>query len=94
MSCLASWFIFELIGVGAAVDLREIQAFKNVSLQMMIDQTFIFHRIFFFKLHLIQVLTFNINGQVNGSGTLLALPASASTKNYRFHSFCFHNPGL
>ena len=36
---------------GAALDLREPQAFKNVSLQMMIDQTYIFRRIFFKKLH-------------------------------------------
>ena len=42
MSLLATGFIFELIGVGAAPDLSEPQAFKNVSLQMMFDQTFTF----------------------------------------------------
>ena len=47
--------------VGAASDLNEPQVFKNVSLQMMIDLTFTFRRIFFKKLHHIQVLTFDIN---------------------------------
>ena len=47
MSWLATWFTYELIGVGAAQDLREPQALKNVSLEMMIDQTYIFRRIFF-----------------------------------------------
>ena len=42
MSWLATLFIFALIGVGAAPDPREPQAFKNVFLQMMIDQTFTF----------------------------------------------------
>ena len=50
MSWLATWFIFELIGVGAAPD-RRPQAFKNVSLLIMIDQTFTFRRQFFKKLH-------------------------------------------
>ena len=50
MSWLATWFIFELIRVGAAPDLSEPQAFKNVSLQV-IDKTFIFRRIFYKKLH-------------------------------------------
>ena len=45
--------------VGAALDLSEPHAFKNPSLQMMIDQTFIFCRIILKKLHHIQVLTFN-----------------------------------
>ena len=47
MSWLAAWFIFELIGVGPAPDLSEPQVFKNVSLQIMIDQTFTFRRTFF-----------------------------------------------
>ena len=51
MSWFATWFIFELIGVGAAPDLSEAQALKNVSLQMMIDKTFTFRRIFYKKLH-------------------------------------------
>ena len=50
ISWLATWFIFELIGVGPALDLSEQQAFKNVSLQMMIGQTFTFQRIFFQKI--------------------------------------------
>ena len=50
MSWLATWFIFELIGVGAAPDLSEPQAFKNASLQMMIDKTLTFCRIFYKKL--------------------------------------------
>ena len=33
MSWLATWFIFELIRVGAVSDLSEPQAFKNVFLQ-------------------------------------------------------------
>ena len=36
MSWLSAWFIFELTRVGAVPDLSEPQAFKNVSLQMMI----------------------------------------------------------
>ena len=55
MSWLATWFIFELMGVGAAPDLSEPQAFKNVSLQMMIDQTFTCCRTLHKKLHHIQV---------------------------------------
>ena len=47
MSWLAIWFIFEFRGVGAAPDVCEPQAFKNVYLQMMIDQTFIFRRKFY-----------------------------------------------
>ena len=39
----------------AALDLSEPQAFKKVSLQMMIDKTFTFCRIFHKKLHHIQV---------------------------------------
>ena len=46
MSWLATWFIFKLIEVGAARNLREPQAFKNVSLQMMTNQTFTFWHIF------------------------------------------------
>ena len=46
MSWLATWFIFKLIGVGGCPDLNKPQAFKNVSLQMMIDETFTFCPIF------------------------------------------------
>ena len=42
-----TWFIFELIGVGKTPDLSETQAFKNVCLQMVTDETFTFLRIFF-----------------------------------------------
>ena len=88
MSWLATWFIFELIWVGAALDLSEPQAFKNVSLQMMIDQTIIFfRRTFFKKLHLIQFFTFDINGQ-SGSHTLLPLPqkfAASTTSTSTIH---------
>ena len=52
MSWLAKWFIF---GEGAAHDLSEPQAFKNVSLQMMIDKTYTFRRIFHKNLHRIRV---------------------------------------
>ena len=41
--------------MGAAADLSEPQAFRNVALQMMIDQTFTFCRIFHKKLLHIQV---------------------------------------
>ena len=51
MSWLATWFIFELIGLGAAMDLSEVQVFKNVSLQIMMDKTFTFRRIVHKKLH-------------------------------------------
>ena len=52
MSWLAiTWFIFELMGVGTALDLRKPQVFKNVSLKTMIDKTFTFRRIFKKKLH-------------------------------------------
>ena len=55
MSWLATWFIFELIVVWAAPDLNELQAFKNESLQMVIDKTFTFRRVFHKKFHHIQV---------------------------------------
>ena len=65
--------------VEVARDIRKPKAFKNVSLQMMIDQTFTFRRMLFKKLHHIQVLTFDVNVQSGrGSGTLLPLSASAS----------------
>ena len=54
-SWLATWFIFELIGVWASPDVSELQAFKNVSLQMVIDKTFTFCRTFHKKLRRIQV---------------------------------------
>ena len=61
--------------MGSFQDLSEPQAFKNVSLQMMIDKIFYFRRIFFEKLHHSQVLTFDMNGQSgSGSKSLLPLP--------------------
>ena len=47
MSWLAIWLILEFIGVGTAPDVCEPHAFKNVYLQMMINQTFIFRRKFY-----------------------------------------------
>ena len=75
MSWLATWFIFRVDRVGGAADLSEPQAFKNVSLQMMIDKTFIFRRIQYFTKNCttFKFLTFNMNG-LSGSGTLLPLP--------------------
>ena len=56
--------------MGAGPDLSEPQAFKHLSLQMLIDKTFTFCRTFYKKLHHFQVLMFDMNGQ-SGSGTLL-----------------------
>ena len=50
MDWLATLVIIDLIGLGASPDLREPQAFKNVFLQMMIDQRFAFRHIFLKKL--------------------------------------------
>ena len=86
MSWLATRIIFELTGVGAAPDLSKPQAFKNVSLQLIIDQTFTFRRIFFERLHHIQLLAFDTKGQI-GRGTFLPLPVSASTS--LFQNFYF-----
>ena len=47
MSWLATWFIIELIGVGAAPDLNEPKAFEIAFLLMMIDHTFTFRRTIF-----------------------------------------------
>ena len=77
--------MFELIGKGAAPDLSETQAFKNLSLQMMIDRTFTFRNKFHKQLYTFKFWTFDMNSQ-SGSGTLLPLPASASTKSCRFHA--------
>ena len=44
-----------MIRVGTAPNLSEPQAFKNVSLQMMIDKTFTFYCIIHKRLHHIQV---------------------------------------
>ena len=75
MSRLASWFTFELTGVGAVPDLRELQAFKKASLQMMIDKIFTFRRIFHKDLHHIQVFDVRYEWQSeSGSGTLLPFP--------------------
>ena len=90
MSWLATWFIFELIGMGAAPDLSEPQAFKNVSLQMMMEKTFTFRSIFHKNLHRIQVFDVRYEWQSGSrSGTLLPLPASTSTQICRFHHFRF-----
>ena len=48
---IATWIIFELVGVGAAQDLIEPQTLKNVSLLMMINQTFTFRCTFCKKWH-------------------------------------------
>ena len=92
MSWLATWFIIELVGVGADPNLSEPQAFKTV---------FFLHVILWIKHSLFVVYftkncttfkfsTFDMNGQ-SGSGTLLPLPplrkfavstASASTSLY------------
>ena len=50
MSWLATWFIFELIGVGAAPDVSEPQAFKIFSVQMTVYKTFTFCCIFHKKI--------------------------------------------
>ena len=42
ISWLGTWFMFELIRVGAVPDLDEPQALKNISLHIMIDQAFTF----------------------------------------------------
>ena len=55
MSWLATRFIFELIGVGAALDLNEPQAFENFSFQMMVYRTVTFRHIFHKKLYHFQV---------------------------------------
>ena len=55
MSWLATWFIFELIGVRAAPDISEPQALKVVSVQMTVYKTFIFCCVFHKKLYHIQV---------------------------------------
>ena len=79
MSWLATWFIFELIVMGTAPDLSEPQAQKRF-LANNDQQSFTFRCIVFKKLHHIQVLTFDMNGQSGGeSNSLLLLPASAST---------------
>ena len=54
MSWLATWFIFELLGVGAAPNLTEPQAFENVSLQMIAIEHLLFV-VCYKKLHHIQV---------------------------------------
>ena len=42
MSWLAAWFIFALVGVGAAPDLGEPQAYKNVSMQIILKKHALF----------------------------------------------------
>ena len=39
MSWLATWFIFELIGVGAVPDLSETQAFKVFSTSLLLSKS-------------------------------------------------------
>ena len=90
-SWLVPRFIFWVDRVGAAPDLSEPQAIKNVSLPIIVDQTFTFYRTLFKKLHHVQVLVFDKNGQ-SGSGTLLPLQlplprkfaVSASTSVYNW----------
>ena len=56
MSWLATWFICDMIEMGTAPHLNELQAFKNVSLEMMINKkTSTFRRIFHKNLQHIQV---------------------------------------
>ena len=76
---------------GAALDLSEPQAFKNVPLQMMVNIISTFRRIFHKNLHHIQVFDVRYKWK-NGNGTFLPLPASASTKICRFHRFRFQIP--
>ena len=72
--------------VGATMDLSEPQAFKNVFLQMMMDKTSTFRSTYHKNLHHIQVFDVRYERQSRiGSGTLLLLPTSASTKISRFH---------
>ena len=66
MSWLATWFIFELIGVRGWPDIKP-QTFKKVSLQMMVYQTITVCHIFHKKLHHIKFSSSDMNGQ-NGSG--------------------------
>ena len=68
----------------AAPDLSEPQAFKIFSLHVMVYRTATFRQIFYKKLNQIQVFDLDISGQ-SGSDTFLPLPASAFTKNCRFH---------
>ena len=82
MVSYSTWFIFELIGLGAAPHLSEPQAFKIVSLQIMIEKTSTFRRIFHKNFHHIQVFDVRYEWQ-SGSGTFL--PLSASAKICRFH---------
>ena len=74
-----TWFIFELIGVGSAPDLREPQALKNVSLQIMIAKTSNFCRKFHKNLHHIHVFDVRYEWQ-SGSGTLLPLQLPLTQK--------------
>ena len=55
MSWVATWFVFELIGVGVAPNPSEPQTFKNVSLQMFAHRAFTFRLMFYKKLYHIQV---------------------------------------
>ena len=86
MSWVATWFIFELIGVEAPPDLNEPQAFKNVPLQMMIDKTSTFRCTIHKNLHHIQVFDVRYEWQ-GGSGS--GYPFTTSTKIFRFNRFRF-----
>ena len=69
MSWLATWFIFELIGVSPA---GEQQEFEKASLQMLANRIITFITYFTKKIHHIQV--FNVRyKRPRGSGTLLPL---------------------
>ena len=79
MSWLATWSIFELIGIGAVSDLSEPQALKNVSWQMMINKHLVFVLYFTKYCTTSKFLVFDMNAQ-SGGGTLLSLPTFSYTK--------------
>ena len=62
MSWLATWFILELIRMGATPDLSEPQAFKIISLQMMIDKPLGFVKYFTKNCTTFKFLTLDMNG--------------------------------
>ena len=94
MSCLASWFIFELIEVWSAPDLSEPLTFKKVSFANDGLSNHNFSPYILQKSHH-TFLTFDMNGlSENESGTFSSLAGSASTKVCRFHRFRFHIPAF
>ena len=77
MSWLAAWFIFKLVGVGAAPDLCEPQVFKMFLCKWWAVRLSLLVIYFTKNCTTPKFLTFNMNGQ-SGSATLLPFPASAS----------------